>query len=313
MSSKIEIALEEANGELVTLKNMSAEALSSFLAVIGSFKAIIEDQYDENSISYAIVEGSASFEVKVNNNKDFDSFYSNFNTTIERGSTDKILISKLKNIQGYLNDKNLLFKFNYYKNGNAPVDLKQKVISSKIIHRRNKDPYVFKLEIKSGLLNQVGGNNPNYHLDHGNNDRYTIFCSKENAQEINQYLYKSIKVLVLSKVYNRVDKFDNYYHKAILNSSIVNVLSEFLRNYNKKNSLLDKLDYLYDFTIDLSKDKSTLLEFLSYILIGFNSNDFHPSELKTILVISKGFKNKSNIESERKLLLETYNLLIQKK
>ncbi len=310
MSSKFEIALEEAGGELVSLEKMSAEALSSFLAVVGSFKALIEDQFDQSKLVYGIVEGSASFEVKSINNS-IDSIYVNLNKTIRDGSENKLITSKLKTIQGYLKDENLIFRFNYYKNGEKPVDLKEKVVSSRIKHKRSKREFYYQLEIKSGLVNQVGGNNPNYHLDHGNSDKYTIFCTKEEAQNVNKHLYKNIKVLVLAKVYNKIDKFDVYSHKEIIDNYIFNHLSEFLRNYNRISDLISKLDYFYDFVFELSKNNEILIGFLKYTLIGFNSNEFHPSELKTVLVLSKSFKDIPFIENERRSLLDTYNKLIK--
>lgn len=306
MASRFELSLEEANGELVSLKNLSGEALSSFLAVVSSLKAMIEEQSDETQITYRIVEGSASF-VAESKNEVMNSFYGEFQSTVKEGSYDKTFVNNLKRIQSYLKNEDLGFKFYYFPNGSPKIDLKEKVINSKIISKRSKNKYSFKLEILSGLLNQVGGNNPNYHLDHGRNEKITIFCEKDEAILVNEYLYKNIKCLVETKSYSSKDKQDYYIHKTILDEQSNNIIRPFLREYNKISDLISKLDLIHKYTFKISDNKDLLLKFLKILCIGFTSKNFHQSELKTILILTKSFKEAPVIKIERSKLLEMYN------
>lgn len=307
MASKLELSLEEANGELVSLKNLSGEALSSFLAVVGSLKAMIEEQSDESQFIYRIVEGSASF-IAESKNEVLNSFYGEFNSTVKEGSYDKSFVGNLKRIQSYLKSENLGFKFYYYPNGSPKIDLKEKVVTSRIRSKRTKNKFSFKLEIVSGLLNQIGGNNPNYHLDHGNNKKLTIFCEKEEAISIREFLYKNIKCLVETKAYSSLDKEDVYNHKIVLDDKTLTIIRPFINEYNKIVDIIKKLEFIHEYTLKVSQDKDSLLKFLKTLTIGFSSQNFHQSEIKTVLILTKPFKEYQIISKERNKLLEVYNI-----
>lgn len=312
MASKLELSLEEANGELVSLKNLSGEALNSFLAVVGSLKAMIEEQSDDSKFIYRIVEGSASLVVE-SPNEIMNSFYGEIQSTVNDGSFDKNFVGNLKRIQTYLKNEDLDFRFYYYPNGSPKIDLKEKVINSKIKSKRSRNKHSFKLEILSGLLNQIGGNKPNYHLDHGMNKKLTIFCEKEDAISIREYLYKNIKCLVETKAYSSIEKEDFYTHKTVLDIESVNILLPFLRDYNRKNDLISKLDLIHDYTFKIAPNKNSLLNFLKILCIGFSSPNFHQSEIKTVLILTKPFKENQFLSRERSKLLDFYNNKLSQK
>ncbi len=84
-------------------------------------------------------------------------------------------------------------------------------------------------------------------------------------------------------------------------------LLHFLKEYNNEKDLLKKLGLIYDLVdnADSPKDRIKIIEFL---LSNFNDIDFHLSEIKTVLVISKPFKDNKEIKELREQLVETYNI-----
>ncbi|MEB2780764.1 hypothetical protein U3A58_10200 [Algoriphagus sp. C2-6-M1] len=306
MSEKLRLSLEQANGELVELDNLSGEALSSFLAVVGFLKAVIEEEVDESKLIYRLKKGSALLEVESSTNS-IHTFYHSLQSTVKNGSHDRVTVNNLRKMQSYFKNDSLDFKFGLYSNLNQPIDLKEVITKSEIKSKRSRNKFEFKLEIKSGLLNQIGGNNPNYHLDHGGIEKITIFCERDQAIEIRESLYKNVKSLVETKSPSRIDQDETYTHRAILDEEEIKIIRPFLKDYNQDVDLITKLDYIHNHSLKNSGNKNILLKFLKLIILGFTSEKFHQSELKTVLIISKSLKDEPSISNERKSLLNLYN------
>lgn len=306
MSEKLRLSLEQANGELVELDNLSGEALSSFLAVVGFLKAVIEEEVDESKLIYRLKKGSALLEVESTTNS-IHTFCNKLQSTVKNGSNDRLTVNNLKKMQSYFRSDSFDFKFGLYSNLYQPVDLKEIITKSEIKSKRSRNQFEYKLEIKGGLLNQIGGNKPNYHLDHGGNEKITIFCERDQAIEIRESLYKNIKCLVETKSPSKIDQDEFYIHRAILAEEEIKIIRPFLKDYNQDYDLITKLDCIHSHSLKNSKNKTSLLKFLKLIILGFTSEKFHQSELKTILIISKSLRDDPSISNERNKLLELYN------
>lgn len=315
MSNKIEITLKTANNQPVSLTSMTPEALDSFLAVVLSLKSIATS-IGSNAI-FTITEGSASCAVYAPDNEvEVDNIYNGIELAIKGQSRDKQFTTNTKIIQDQLKRTGYDYRF-IYTNDKYET---QKVIqiherlkkAKKITLKRTKYEFEYKLRVLSGFLNQIGGNTPNYHFDYGHGNKITISCTKEEAIEIKKYLYKDIFVILLCKEWSS-NKKSEYYHKQIIEIEKVSVLKEFFQTYYKKEEIVDRLEYLHEFFYENIKNNINAIDILSILLKVFNSDYLHLSELKTLLVISKPFKNNSIIEKERKHLVETYENIRNKK
>lgn len=81
----------------------------------------------------------------------------------------------------------------------------------------------------------------------------------------------------------------------------------YLKKYNKEENLADKLSMTYQFVDEIFEHSNgNAHETLKKLLITFNDKNFHLSELKTLLVISKPFKEHETIKDARAALLATY-------
>ena len=129
---------------------------------------------------------------------------------------------------------------------------------------------------------------------------------------VNKYLYQTVNALLVCKEWTDQEKRDEYYHKLILEDNQVSLFRSFFNGYNKEKNLIEKLTIIHDF-IDSQFGKSKdSHEILKCLLIAFNDKNFHLSELKTLLVISKPFAEHEMIKNARKALFETY-LLVKNK
>ncbi len=303
--NKLEIILNEANGEPVSLKSMSPEALESFLSVMSSLKAIAVAIANNNELSFSITEGSAKAVLEAPS-VPMDSIYKELDIAMKGQSEDKEVTTNLRNIQDQIKRQNFNYGFLYKRVNQPTIDIFPTLYNSnRISLKRKKNEYEFKLIVKSGFLNQIGGNSPNYHFDFGNGEKITISCTVDDAMTINQCLYKNVQALLLCKKWYDINKRDDYFHKIIIEDEFSDKVKLFFTDYNKENDLVKKLTFMHDFIDDMFNEKLGH-KMLYYLLIAFNDKNLHLSELKTLLVISKAFKNNEIITKAREALVKTY-------
>lgn len=314
MANRIEITLKTANDQQVHLESMTPEALDSFMAVISSLKAIAASIGTDTIFS--ITEGSAKCAMYAPENEAvIENIYNGIDLAIKGKSKDKNYTANTRIIQEQLKrigyDYKIVYTNDKYDTPQViPIHERLKN-ANKITLKRTKREYDYKLGVVTGFLNQVGGNTPNYHFDYGHNKKITISCTREEAIDIKKYLYRDINVLLLSREWDTKIK-NNYIHKLIVEKDNLNVLKNFFNQYYTFEDIVEKLEYLHDFFYDQLKNKIKGIELLRDLLVAFNNENFHISELKTLLIISKPFKESELIKDVRISLLETYELISKK-
>ncbi|MCJ8163803.1 hypothetical protein MKJ04_03050 [Pontibacter sp. E15-1] len=312
MLDKLEIALTEANNEVVSLRSMSVEAIESFLIAVSALKTIAVSIVHDERLNFSISEGSAQCELEASEEV-LASIYKELDNAIKGNSTDKQVAGNLRSIQDQIKRESYKYRFLYKRNQQPPINLQVRLAESKRISlKRSKNKYNYKLKVIRGFLNQIGGNKPNYHFDYGSGQSITIECTIEQAIEVNRYLYKEIESLVLCKEWSIEDKKDEYFHKAIVSPNIARSLKLYLDLYYKEQDIISKLTRTYDFVDKMFAESEEGKLTVLYLLLGFNDLKFHLSEIKTALVISKPFRNDNLMENARRSLLETYNSKIEK-
>ena len=307
MSNKLEIILSQANNEPVKLASMSSDALDSFMKVVAALKAITESTIPREELSFSIQESSALCSVEAPA-KFMNPVYEEMDLAIKGKSEDKEVTKQLRIIQEQLKKESFLYQFKY-KQKQKTTNIDKALRNSKkiTIKKRTKTPYQFKLKVINGYLNQIGGQNPNYHFDYGQKNSITIDCSKSDVITVIENIYQDVYSLTLSKEWAIRDKKDEFYHKAILDKNLVPIFKEFIKAYYKQDDLIEKLTVLHDFVdSQFKKSKEDGFKFLEKLLSAFNDKNYHLSEIKTLLVISKPFKEKEEFKKLREDLLDTY-------
>ncbi len=306
MSNRLEIKLTEAHEKAVSLKSMSSDALDSFMKVMSSLKSIADTVENKEDLNFSITEGSAVCAIEAPE-PIIQSVFDDMDRAIKGESRDKVFTSHLRIIQEQIKNEEFKYNFSYYK-GKKKIEIHPRLIKSNRIALKRKDrlEHNYKLLIIRGFLNQIGGKEPNYHFDYGHGEKITIACSMEDAFIVNKYLYKNITSLVVCKEWKNDKKRREYTHKIILEDLLVEELKSYIESYNKESDLVSKLSITHDFIDKMFSTTNFGKEAIKFLLIAYNDINFHLSELKTLLVISKPFKEDKIIKEYREALLATY-------
>lgn len=307
MSRRIEISLFTVDEVQVSLQRLTPAALDSFITVMNSLKAIAKAVDPTENITFSITEGSVKGCLLADNQL-LEEIYSELEIALQGESHDEKITENLRTIQKELKNNSFTYSF-LYQRGGSPIEFHTRLKSASTIRLKpRRDLPEFRLQIKQGVLNQIGGQNPNYHIDYGNGDKITISCTQEQTlNSLIHEIYGSISALVIRKKWPNSERKPEYFHKIILPENVAGALIQFLNEYYLKVNLVDKLTFLHSFLDDIIRqDKENGLILLRHLLIGFNDNNLHLSELKTLLVISKPFKQNDIINSTRASLLESY-------
>lgn len=177
-TDKIEIRLAYVNEEEVHLKSMSKDALNSFLSVAESLKNISEHLLSDD-VTFSITKGSSCFAVH-SSPSNINELGRLMNEAIQGNSSNQVVTDNMRRIQSEIQKPN--FSYNYYSQGRDIAD--QIKVAKKITKKRVTRFFDYKVEVLTGLLNEIGGNEPNYHLDRGKGDKVTIACTIEEARSI---------------------------------------------------------------------------------------------------------------------------------
>lgn len=315
MSHQLEIILSKTNDEHVQLDSMSPDELGSFIAVISSLKSIAVSMIKQDDLKFSIFESSAGFAIEAPQSE-MNSFYEEVELAMRGECEVKEVTDNLRTVQKQLQNEIFGYSFLYKKRNDdpSPVILHDRIIKAKEIRKRKKRTAkpAYKLLYLKGLLQEIGGKNPNYHLDYIKSESITVDCSIEEAKVINGSLYDYISVIVLCKEAINSDEKNKYFHKVLLNSNLANrlvdkLLPYFERYYMIEDDLVEQLTLTYDLIDEaFEENKEEGFQILRVLLIAFNDKNFHLSELKTLLVISAPFKKLELIKDVRMALLETY-------
>jgi len=106
------------------------------------------------------------------------------------------------------------------------------------------------LEFIQGKLNNVGGKNPNFHIERTLGEEPTVYCSETDVMQLAKSLYKKIFVLV------EKEKRDNGDEKrqlvSVFNEAEWILMKDFHKAFSGSKGL-DKHEYIFEFIEKLSK------------------------------------------------------------
>jgi hypothetical protein len=299
----IEIVLKkDSQGNEIDLNSMSLETSKAVRQILNSLIAIVEHEKDLN-LKIGIEKGSVAERI-IGNEPNLKVVFKKIIKASEPTSKRDNFYVKHLNIL-YDNFQKVEEYEMFYNSEGSKRDLRP-LFSNKFkkSRTRKKVENNFNIEFISGVLEQNGGKKPNFHLVN-KTEPITIQCDIQQAQNVNKFLYKEIKVSAWAKATSRgmtyqycdlyVDNSEKYFYE----------FSEFFKNLKNQegtepfHSISEKLEEFYN-----SKDYAGARKFIRIFLNEFSI----PIYLRTILVISKAFKNdeyfKTTLEKVESLLSE---------
>ncbi len=310
----LEIALTHVNGAPVTLGSIPSEGLKSFLNVLGALREIVEAIHPQNDFNFVISEGSVSGALEADQSP-MSGIVRAIDQGIKSESDNVTIVNNLRIIHNELKPDHRRFRFSHRTVDSSLTDFGEKVRSVERI-RKKRGPnkrYSSYVGVATGYLNQIGGTNPEYHFNKGLENHVKISCTTDELKEIQDSVgvYENVSSLVVHSESSQTSESNTpLVHKAILESNSVGPIKHFLESYNAENELVTKLKMMYRRAVDSDREEWRMI--LKYLLVGFDHSNFHQSEMKTLLVLSKTFKEDPSIGPLRSNLLESYQKLIAK-
>jgi hypothetical protein len=306
LSNRFEIKLSQIDDVMVDLDRMNADALQSFLEVVASFKQIAEAVAGKDDLSFAIRAGSALCLLDAPAHQ-LEQIYREMDLAIEGNSDNKEVTDSLRRIQQQIKREGLGYEFQYHQ-GFEAISLHTRIRSArKIGLKRRGAAKNLKIGLFVGTIKQIGGDHPNYHLDCGDGDKKTIACTVEDAVHVKRFLYETINALIGIKTFSQEGKKDEYTHRSLVEAGQVSAIREFVERYNAYDEIVEGLGYIHIFMEEQLENLQRGLSVLRSLLLAFNDQRFHLSEIKTLLVISKPFAERAEVQAERAALWETYH------
>lgn len=300
----IEIKLKkDSTGRDISLASMSLESSKSIREILDAMISIVEFEQNLN-LKIGLEQGSAVQKI-IGSNNNLQIVYNKIKDAAD-GSPNRI--------NHYVNSLNVIYrnieKFEdfeiFYKSQNRTESIKplfnQKFKSKRIIDQTENN---FNVEFFNGKLELNGGKKPNFHL-FSNNNTFTIQCSEKQAKEVGKFLYDNIKISAHARA--KKDSMEYSFCDIYIGQSegYFNEFKEFhseLKNKvgtQKFHFISEKLEELYN-----NKNLAGAKKFIRLFLNEYSDVTY----LKSILIISKGFKNNEEIGD---LLSEVEKLLSKK-
>lgn len=305
MENRFEIKLTRIDEKAVELNSMSAEALESFISVVASVRQVAESVIDKEDLIFSIESGSAVCSVQAPP-ESLETLHREIEIAMEGQSSNKGVTDGLRSIQREFKRGDLSYSF-YYQKSTSAVGIGERLRSANRIGlKRVKRDYQYKLMASEGVIKQIGGENPNYHLTYQNGTSQVVACTEPQAMLVKQYLYEAFIPLVLCKRYHSPEKKDQYFHLLVIEDDLTNDILRFVDGYNQHEELVERLTAIHDFVDDAFEKTDRGHRILRTLLLGLNDIRLHQSEIKTLLVISKPFQDHPEIRVAREALLETY-------
>jgi len=301
----IEIILKkDSEGNDIELNNMSLSATKSLREILDALINIVEFEIDLD-LKIGLEKGSVAQKLISDKDGHLEVVYNKILEASEGKPTrENIYVNQLNVI--YRNFKKFKDYGIYYNHDSKKEDIKllfQRKFKN-VRSRANLDNN-FNIKFFKGILELNGGKKPNFHIT-ANGLPYTVQCSKSEAQKVNSFLYQEIKISAWVKV--KKDKIEYNFCDIYAGNSerYFDDLKSFFKDLkNKKGTepfhfISEKLESYYN-----NKDYAGAKKLIRIFLNSYSL----PTYLRTILVISKSFKEDENL---KELLSEVEELLSTK-
>lgn len=300
----IEIILKkDSQGHNIELDNLSLEASKSLREVLDALISIVEHE-SALDLSIALKKGSAA-ECLIGSPQSLSVVYNKIKDAANSSpNRDNLYVNKLNVIYSNIDrsqDYEILYSNQGKKESLKPLfskKFKSKRASSQVQNDFNLEFFHAKLELN-------GGKKPNFHV-FTNNTTYTIQCTEKQSKSIGAFMYDKIKFSAWAKAKSNKMEYelcDVYVGNAEL---YYDEFGKFYRQLKSKKGtesfhfISEKLEDFYN-----NKDYTGARKFIRLFLNEFST----PTYLRTILVISKAFKDHVDLSD---MLVNVEKLLSKK-
>jgi len=297
MASHLVITLEtERNGEAVQLHSLSASGLLSFTTVLESLRKLAIAIAGDENVRFSIKSGSAQA-IAITDDEVGQSIADTLEQAIEGEISDEELLDPIRKMHREIIRDDLNYGITLQRAGQTINNFKTIFQSKSRIILKPQPGFLVTSEVLRAKVIAVGGKSPNYHLIMEDETEIIINCSESDAMEVNPFLYKRINVLVQKTSYKRENKKDFYSHVAVIQDPVIIIFDQFFSVYNSRTDLMVRLQMLYDVFDQIMTLNERKFEVINLLLSQFDKNDVDINEVKTLLLLSNGFKDATQVQA----------------
>jgi len=293
--NKLEFKINtDVNGDAIDLENMSVTATKSLIVILESLTKIIEETPTNDDVKIQITEGSARVTAEVSNEY-IEVLEADFNSVVEHNCTNQVIVSNWRKLQSLFAANGLEYEVNFYKRGLAIPVYRQITNARQFRTKPIRIESELKIAFIKGKLMANGGKFPNMHINGENEEKFVVYCDEIQAKKISPFLYSNVFISALCRfspeenkylfcdIYTSEDQFSEY-KEFIEDNSELDTEAELLAIHYKMK------DY-----IELGDNFGMLRKLMRL----YNYDFIDMSILKTLLIVTKGFKQNDRISPLR--------------
>jgi hypothetical protein len=297
--------LKEKDGSDANLENLSLEASQALVNILEAMTNIAFAQKKSDSLNVSIRKGSVAIAIEGQNTA-MENIGNTLDLVANTKEEDPLIVDYFRTIQNTIKSNGLEYAVYVSNNGNKKdvLDIfkKNKTFTKKrekVIREHN-----FHVEFFDGRLIEIGGKNPNIHIEQ-TGIKYTIDCTEKEAKRVESYLYNDVWVTAWAKP-NSQGKIKYTFCDHYVNKDLFLDFKKFIKE-NTKQSGTAPLKGIHNKIVTLIKNKQygEARKFLKL----FNTDIADVSRLRTILLNAKSFKNNPDFKD----IIESIVELIEKK
>lgn len=286
---------KDANGNDIELTNLSVEATNSLILMLQSMTEIISNTPGAENAKIQVVKGSATV-VTVASAEIIQNFQEGFQNVLDKKETNANIVAPWRQLQNLFQANGLTYEANFYRKAQK-ISVEKQIKKAKEFRARSVKKHAnFSIQFLKGKLMEVGGANPNIHLQ----DLRPVRCTELEAIAVNKFLYQDIELLVRRKFTSDNEEY---------------MFCEFFVNDEQKiyfKNLLHLLETkpLDEFLFDLHFEIKKLIDVKQFGVVAkvirmFDHSSTDVNIIKTILVITKSFADEASIKDARAKLYHT--------
>jgi len=285
--------LNDKDGSETNLDNLSLRESKAFLVLLESMISIAENTGISDDFEIKIEKGSACVAIE---SSDLSPLVMEYSNILKNESNNAEAVQAFRNVQNLFWNNGLTYSSKIKTMSNVSSNIFNEISKARTFRTKSiKRSREYQITFLEGNLQEIGGKNPNFHIVK-NGKTIKIECLEQEAQRIKDELYKTIRLSVIeTKLANNrsLYKFIDFYRD-------VNDY-KFYQNLIERTYEFDHLDFLREIN-KLVKDTLRSEDYTKtrQILKLFNNHFTDDSILKTILIITKHFSERSEIKHIRK-------------
>jgi hypothetical protein len=291
MENRIEFIIsKDSQGRDVSLENMPLEAARALKIFLDALTEVANLQTDSSEITLSIKPGSICAELTAPPSQ-FEEIYNGLDDVINHRSRNKDYVKAYRSVQKTIKANGLGYEVNVIKdNREIPIINSFKAHKEFRVSRGPARQQEVSLEFINGKLIDIGGKNPNFHIDLPEG-LLKVNCTEREAQKVNSFLYNTVYFSAW-KYSKRGQKPTYYFCDHYIDITQYNEYKSFYVLNDQTEGTL-RFHQIHDKLVELIQRHG--ISSSRKIIRLYKNENVENGKIRTILVTLKSFKHTNEL------------------